>query len=60
MLALRACEIIGCADSDKSRKDFSLRLFINPGGNLPCLGVAPQERRRVSRDLSSDKATEGL
>ena len=33
-------------------------------GDLPCLGVAPQERRRVSRDLSSyktpDKATEGL
>ena len=42
MLALRACEIIGCADSDKSRKDFSLRLFINPGGDL------------LSRDLSSD------
>ena len=42
MLALRACEIIACADSDKSRKDFSLRLFINPGGDL------------LSRDLSSD------
>ena len=34
--------MIGCADSDKSRKDFSLRLFINPGGDL------------LSRDLSSD------
>ena len=31
-----------CADNEKSRKDFSLRLFINPGGDL------------LSRDLSSD------
>ena len=31
-----------CAVNDKSRKDFSLRLFINPGGDL------------LSRDLSSD------